>query len=225
MKDFAEILKAVAWPITVFAIVIILRFRVGELAGALAKKVMDSNRLKVRWPGGAFELASQVARTSIGPAAKSQAGESDADEFTRLALEYENLKIADLSHRVAERMKLADRLGRLAILLNSSRKTLAGGNEGQLVALATAAVLEPRPRDILTLMTASERVRFKFTGYRIVLAIPVIAKGVLGSTTIDRLEEMLRNVERNAKSSEDEDLQDLIDATRRTLSDLRRQID
>jgi hypothetical protein len=225
MRDVAEILKAIAWPIAVSIMFFYLRFQLTSLAGALVSKVHESRNIKLRGAGLVFEMASQVARASIAPTSKTNAAESDKDEFDRLAREYQGLDIADLKERVAQRFKLADRLGELAVSLELPRKNLASGNEGELVALATAAVMQPKARDLTNLQVAAKRVAFKFTAYRLVLAIPTLAnEDNLRQATIARLEEMLTDIGKNSKSNEDPDLQELIDTTRHTLADLRIQI-
>lgn len=224
MSGVAEILKAVAWPIAVGVIFFYLRSQVNLLAGVLVTKLGEANRIKFRVAGMVFEMASQMTRASIAPTSKTRAGESDRDEFDRLAREYHDLAIADLQERVAQRFKLADRLGDLAVSLDLPRKKLANGNEGEIVALATAAIMQPKTRDLAALRVAARRVRFKFTAYRLVMTVPNLAKDDLRSATLARLEEMLKDIEENSKSKEDADLQELIDTTRQTFADLRTQI-
>jgi hypothetical protein len=183
MRDVAEILKAVAWPIAITVIFFYIRSQVNLLAGVLVTKVGEANRIKLRVAGTVFEMASRMTRASVAPTSKTQAGESDRDEFDRLAREYQDLDIADLQERVEQRFKLADRLGELATSLDLPRKKLANGNEGELVALATAAVLEPEARDLAVLRVAAARVHFKFTAYRLVLTVPNLAKNDLRSPT------------------------------------------
>ncbi|MDL2408505.1 hypothetical protein PY650_23235 [Rhizobium calliandrae] len=161
MKDVAEILKAVAWPITTVIVFFYLRHQLTFLVASVIRRISDANKLKFRFLGLTFEMASQLARTSIAPTKKTKTDETDADEFVRLAGEYQDLDIQGTKERVAKRFELADRLGDLAVALNLPRANLAKGNEGYLVAFATAAILQPMPDDLKNLRTAASKVKFK----------------------------------------------------------------
>ncbi|TCU33142.1 hypothetical protein [Rhizobium azibense] len=220
MKDLVEILKALAWPGTVVIIFFYLRNQATFAAAALIRKIGHADKVKLRLPGVAFEMASQVARTSITPTKKSREGETDAAEFERLAREYTELSIPDKKERAAKRFELADRLGELAVSLNLPRSSLARGNEGEIVALATAAILEPMAHDLRNMRTAAAKGEFKFTAYRLVLTIPALASDARPAT-IARLEAMLNDIETRSKSREDDDLQELVETTRLALADLQ----
>ena len=106
-----------------------------------------------------------------------------------------------------------------------ARRDLASGNEGQLVALATSVIQQPTRGDLGALEIAATKAKFKFTGYRLVLAfISILSTGNVRATTLGRIEEALRQIEQNTDANSDEPLQRLIDRARTTISALRDEL-
>jgi hypothetical protein len=163
-----------------------------------------------------------VARGTIKGQETNETTEEPEKEFDRLAVEYDNLNLADRAKHVEARFKLADRLGQLALKLRLPRPAMAQStSEGRLVALATATALRPMASDLAALETAAHTANFNFTRYRIVLGlIPTLAKPVVGRETLTRAESILADVEARPKATTDESLQRLIDRTRATVAEL-----
>ncbi|MDQ0467641.1 hypothetical protein [Labrys wisconsinensis] len=232
MHDFVQIVQAVAWPLVVLAALLLLRRDLASLVDEIAGSFRRSRRIKYKGFGVALELAGEIAqdtvkqRTSIEPAANSESAER---EFEALAVAYRDLKIADPAQRAAERRRLADRLGGLAIALRIDRHKLSTGHEGERVALATAVLLSPARGDLGHLLSAasppSGSSLFRFTGYRIVLALtPTLSHERVGKGQLDRVEKILNVVEQNANAATDEPLQTLIDRTRAVVEEMRRDL-
>jgi hypothetical protein len=80
MKEIAEIIKAVAWPIAIVTVVLMFKAQVISLLASFSTKVADANRLKLRVAGATMELACEVVRGSIPLSGKSTGptGETEA---------------------------------------------------------------------------------------------------------------------------------------------------
>ena len=104
----------------------------------------------------------------------------------------------------------------------SSDWELANGTEGRLVALATAVVLEPMRGDLAAIEKAAAAVRFKYTAYRLVLALisamPTVA---LNKRTLKRLDAILAAIAANAGAAAGPPLQSIIDRTKDEIENFR----
>jgi hypothetical protein len=171
----------------------------------------------VRSCGAQFLL---ISGKSTGPT-----GETEAQEFLRLVTEYDNVNEPDPAKRVEIRHRLADRLGQLAISLKEVRRDLASGSEGRLVALATAVVRSPARGDLGALVAAAENVKFKFTGYRIVLALVSLLSGDnVRPTTLARVEDAVKEVAANTDAKSDPPLQRLVGRALEAITALRQEL-
>ncbi len=223
MRDFAELLKAVAWPSVALTALLLLRSQAGSVVSELAAKIRRAKNLTIGGKAG-LSLAEEIIRGNILPDNTTTTAAQDLPaEFEQLAAKYDDIGINDLAERVAARHRLADRLGRLAITLKLPRGALSEAlSEGKLVALATMAVLKPMAGDLTAIKRASETAKFNFTRYRLVLAlVPTLSKTVVGAETLDRAEVILHTIEDRADATTDPSLQRLIDKTRLMVSALR----
>jgi hypothetical protein len=218
LLEFAAILKAIAWPVVVFLAVWFFRKQLSLLISAFSTKIERSTRISIGGKRG-IELIEEVVRGSI----VTSGGATTQERFEALALEYDDLRIGGNEERVEARHKLANQLGDLAVKLRLARGALSDSNsEGKLVALATAALLKPMPRDITTLAKASEKANFNFTRYRIVLSVtPTLARADVSASTLDTVDAILNNVEHRPDVATDPPLQRLIEKTRAAVDDLR----
>ena len=218
MRDVALLLRAVAWPVVALIVLYLFHRELRSVIGEFSEKIRRASRLKLTLSG--LELAEEVARGAIKA---YTAAEEPEREFERLAVEYDKLNIADASKRVEARFRLADQLGQLALILRLPRPALSQSlSEGKLVALATAAALEPMANDLAALERAANTANFMFTRYRIVLAlIPVLTRPAIGRETLGRVEVILTAVEARPNATTNDSLQRLIDRTRTTVAELR----
>lgn len=232
MHDFVQFVQAVAWPLVALTALLILRRDLANLVDEIAESIHRSNKLKYKGFGMAVELACEIAqvavpaKTSVGLPADGPAAQQ---EFEKLAVAYRDLKVADYTQRVAERRHLADQLGAWANNLPADRSKLSTGHEGERVALATAILLRPMRGDLTHLLSAASpppnTVLFKFTGYRIVLALTTSLSGdKISERQLGRIEKVLDAVEQNANAASDPGLQALLDRTRAVVEEMQREI-
>jgi hypothetical protein len=230
-----QLVQAVSWPLVAFIALLLLRRDLANLVDEVAGTIRRSRRVKYKGFGVTLELASEIAqgevvtKTTVVPAANALAAQAAQEEFETLAVAYRDLKISDPAQRVAERRRLADQLGASADALRIERSKLSSGHEGERVALATAILLKPMRGDLIHLLTAASPPRgtslFKFTGYRIVLALtPTLSADSVGKRQLDRVEKVLDAVEQNANAAVDQPLQNLLDRTRAVVDEMRHHL-
>src|SRR5882757_7765517 len=218
MREAADILRALAWPIVALTALLLLRSEIRLLFASLSAQAARLNRIKAGKV--VIELAEEIARGAIVRGAPDVTPKTDSplQEFDQLAKQYDELSIESYSERVDARRRLADRLGALAVELRLPRVELSeSSSEGKLVALATAAMLTPKTRDILALEKAAQRANFNFTRYRIALAlVPTLARPDVGARTLERVREVLDEIEQRSPAPTHESLQRIIDRVRAT---------
>jgi len=217
MRDWALLIRSLAWPIVALTAMATFRLELVGIFSAIKRQIENAKRFKGRAFGASFELASEVTQRFVQNVSKSDgpATESETEEFARKVHEYENFNDPDARTRAKLRHPLADRLGTLAVSLGLKRLELANGSEGQLVALATAIVLHPLRGDLAAIEKAAAKVTFKYTAYRLVLAlISVIPTVALNKRTLQRLEAILANIAANARAADDPALHSIIESTK-----------
>lgn len=187
MREMAALLKTIAWPVVVLVALWALRSSILSLLSALSGKIDRASRLKLGGKAG-LELVEEIVRGSIISGQSSRT--ATVEEFEKLATQYNEMKITDEAERVAERQRLADRLGELALHLNIKRSEIPqNASEAHLVAIATAMALRPMARgDLDTLEKAARISDYNFTRYRIVLALaPMLARPKIGARALRRI--------------------------------------
>jgi hypothetical protein len=219
MQEVAALLKAIAWPAVVLIVFFLMRSQLLSLLSVLATKMDRSSRVKIGGKLG-IELAEEVVRGHISLGHGSAT--ATLQDFERHAEEYDKLRISDEAERVAERRRLADRLGSLALQLRLGREGLAQSHsEGQLVALATSIVLKPMGRDLASLEKAAKTANFNFTRYRMVLALtPTLARPNVNAQILRRVGAVLDDVETRPNVETAPALQRLIERTRAAIPEL-----
>jgi hypothetical protein len=226
MHDFVELVHAVAWPVVALTALLLLRADLSNLIERVGEFLRRTKTIKAKGPFGiALDLAAEIAQRGIpGPEVE---GSVSRQEFETLAAEYRVLKVASYSERVAARRRLSDRLGALVLALDLDRNELSSGHEGERVAFATASLIMPKQGDIGRLLIAAstkssdpESRLYRFTGYRIVLALTPQITGA-SKRQLEKAEKTLEAVERNAVADEDSSLQALIDRTRAVIEEAR----
>lgn len=221
MNDAASLLHAVAWPIVILIIFFTLRHQVGTLLSRINDKIQYATRIKIGKTG--IELAEIISQRSIIaraiPAGKTN--EQMLSDFEQLSKDYGSVNDPDLRTRVATRTDIADRLGELGLQLKLSRVGLSESNlEGKLVALATMIIRKPTSADLACLERAAKIANYRFTRYRLLLALlPTLSNPALTSNILLRMEKVINSVE-DRQDRPDQPLQDLIDRTRNAIADM-----
>lgn len=211
MDDFVAFIEHLAWPTVAFFALIAIAVPVIRLLWVLASKIDRAQEFSLGKDG--IKFTDQLAEVSLRLAAtevrqdnikavvfegqSSVANREQAKvELDRLAAEYVGLNIADYGLRVEKRSELADRMSKLVITFALDRNTLVNEeDEGHLVALATAVLVEPKREDVALLEKSSKKADFNFTRYRIVLALSVlIARRLVGAGEKAAMTNLLSNV-------------------------------
>ena len=123
-------------------------------------------------------MVEEVVRGSIIPRQVSRTGA--VEEFEKLAVQYNELHISDEAERVAERMRLADRLGALYLQLEHARTKFPDtATEAQIVVLATAISIKPMRSDLDSLEKAAKIANFNFTRYRRLIPLSQVGQYVV----------------------------------------------
>lgn len=228
--DSLALTGAVAWPATTLVGLLVFRTQVVAILEALSLKLGQAEQISIGKDG--LTLVSTIARQNIlgsdalaqrpsqaSPAVLGTVASSIEDErqeFDRLVQEYDACKIPDIAERIRARRRLADRLGALALSLAIDRKELAmSGQEGRMVALATAVILSPGAGDLEHLRSAVGQAKFNFTRYRIVLALPPALTADNSAEAVQLALSVLTAAE--AHPNTDANLRGLVQATRRVI--------
>lgn len=205
MNSAVGIIQALAWPAVAAGALWAFHAPLAELLAVTGRKI-ERGSVKLTVGDLALEIAEESLRAGItqtAPTATANGGiaETPRDEFRRLTGEYANLRttVRDPQLRLATRHRLADRLGALVVELSLPRRQIAAGDEGERVALATAAVLRPEPDDLAALLVAAGRPSGPFTGYRTLLAIiPSLARARVRKRVLETAGKVVDGVEINA---------------------------
>lgn len=226
MTEVAQLLHALAWPLV--TLVLIWRFgdEFKKLIVKLGDRLDQAATIKLKLAGlGALELAGLVAKRSIVPipggapamaVTAGRAGETQQQEFDRLIVAYEAVNDPDRSQRVAKRDALAYQLGELGRRMQIARSTLAEGSDAKIAVLATMVTADPKRGDLPHLATASTRVAYKFSAYRLVLALLSFLSSFPPSPrSLHKAVDILDEIEKRLKP--DEDLAAIIDRARRAI--------
>ncbi len=150
-----------------------------------------------------------------GPASDSR-GETPQQEFDRLISAYVAVDDVDRSQRVAKRDQLANRLGEVGRKLQIARSALAAGPDAKIAVLATMITADPRKGDLSHLATAAAHVEYKFSGYRLVLALlSFLSNFPPTSNSLRKAMVILDEIEKRVNP--DDDLAAIIDRARHVI--------
>ena len=221
MLEVAHILRAISWPIV--ALVAFYKFG-GDLRRLIERigvRVDQAANIKIKMAGLGLELAGLVVkRNGAGarPLTVDKPDETPLQEFERLLAEYEAVNSPERARRVERRNQLADRMGQLARQLKLARSALAEGPDVKIAALATVIIIEPKKSDLSHLSKAAQNVQYKFSGYRLVLALlAFIATFPLSPKSLALAVALLDDVETRTSAADDDDLSAIIEHTRRLI--------
>jgi hypothetical protein len=233
VHEFAELARALAWPITVLIAIYVLRAELRGFMNKLTEQISKAASISIGTKGLDIKLAAVNTRVTAIQATQEQAtrgrkrprrNEQEASggkvptRLSDLAFEYLSLDISDRRERIRRKNEMAREMGDLVVEENVSRKLLASdGDEGLIVALAAAVVGQPKPDDLALLLGTQRMAKRLHVRYRLVLALAVlINKGFVADADRERVDSSLTLFDKGADTS----LSKLIADTRSLLQEV-----
>ncbi len=219
MHDFAELARALAWPLTVLIAIYVLREELRGFMNKLTEQISKAATISIGTKGLDIKLAAVNTRVTAIQATQEQAKSSavrgrkglrrDREEanggeiparLSDLASEYLNLDIPDHRERVRRKNEMTHEMGDLVLEANVSRKLLvSSGDEGLIVAFAAAVVAQPELDDLALLLGTRGVAKRLHVRYRLVLALAVlINKGFVADTDREPVDTTLTVFDRGA---------------------------
>jgi hypothetical protein len=219
MRDFAELARALGWPVTVLIAIFLLRAELRGFMNKLTEQISKAASISIGTKGLDIKLAAVNTRVTAIQAVQEQAKSSatrgrkrsrrDKEEanggeiptqLSDLASEYLNLDIPDHRERVRRKNEMAHEMGDLVVEANVSRRLLVtSGNEGLIVAFAAAVVAQPETDDLALLLGTQGVVKRLHVRYRLVLALAVlINKGAVADADRERVNTTLAVFDKGA---------------------------
>jgi hypothetical protein len=236
MHDFAELARALSWPVTVLIAIYLLRAELRGFINKLTELISNAASISIGTKGLDIKLAAVNTRVTAIQATQEQAKSAAArgrkrsrrDEekvdggeiptrLTDLALKYLNLNIPDYRERVRRKNEMAHEMGDLVVEANVSRKLLVSSDEGLIVAFSAAVIAQPEPGDLALLLGTQGLAKRLHVRYRLVLALAVlINKGLVADADRERIDTTLTVFDKGA----DAPLSKLIADTKSLLQEI-----
>lgn len=227
IHDVIGLSSAVAWPLVAVLVLAVFGWPLCRLVSELSGRIRTARNVALGKDGisvgDAFdetEVRLAILETRIDTLKEillqaPPPPRSDAlQELEDLATEYEALHVEDYQTRVKRRMRLADRMGELAVKAADLTQLAHSDREGMLVALASAILLAPREEYLVLIEQACPRARYRFTRYRFTLALGLLlARGFLDHSDAPAVRRVLDGLERGTGPSADSALARLIRQT------------
>jgi hypothetical protein len=224
-RDLVDLIGYLAWPVTVFVIFFVMKKQTREAIESINKRISDP-RTKIGLGTEGLTIETQVNAVdsrvesmqisqdqlkalllSITPApAIPKAGDQKPEippALTQLARNYLDIRVPDYRERVARKNQCVQEMAAIVIRERVPKDALAhSGNEGLIVAMATAINTLPEQGDMECLLSASEHATLLHVKYRIVLAfLALIQKGLAKPSDYARIEGVLKAFSQGADHS------------------------
>ncbi|HEX3144913.1 MAG TPA: hypothetical protein VHQ64_13150 [Pyrinomonadaceae bacterium] len=206
-----------AWPVTVLALVVVLRREIQEICKSLSRRIADPASSLIIGKGGleikgrvdaalgrieSLEIDQNQSKELIfGVLGKKElkAGtvpgrdETVAPELLKLADEYLKISASEWSERVRLKDECARRMSNLVLTRNVSKDLLAGqDHEGLLMALVTAIHAAPEQGDFDRISRIAQKVKRLHVKYRIAMALGrLFEQNLAGEADVARCKEIL----------------------------------
>jgi hypothetical protein len=220
MRDLAELLKAIAWPVTVLVALYVLRNQIQAFLTKLSDSISHAAQITVTRRGVEIKLDNKIAavnsRIEALNAAQEQVTETvykskrrqvrgqkgmqalaDIPQGLRdLAAAYMAVKENDWRQRVLRKNELALQMGDFVIREDVPRDLLAKeGDEALHLALAAAVAADPEPGDLhRVLLVAPTTVRLHVR-YKLVVALTaLINKGLVQQKDVSAIRGALQRM-------------------------------
>ncbi|WP_369720165.1 hypothetical protein AB8Z38_23555 [Bradyrhizobium sp. LLZ17] len=191
MHEFVELVKALAWPVTLLIGVCTLRSELRLFMTRISEAISQAAQITVGRRGVDIKLAQRITavntrvtavqamqiqtRTAHRLKHSDQTATKVPDELLVLASQYCGLQIADYRTRLHRKNALALEMGEIVVRSRLDRALLSSHKDEALaLALTAATIAEPRAADFDLVLDASTWCKRLHVRYRIVLAISVL---------------------------------------------------
>lgn len=232
MKDFAELMSAIAWPAVVGVAMWWFRTSLKEIADGFAERVRTAKTLKY----GKFTLEGLVqaqkqmeVRVSTMAAqqgvvvdkvfARQSQGVGLPDDLRALAKEYMEVTIEDRRERVRRKNELARQMADIVLSQGlSPDDLLKSDSEGVWMAVVSAIAIRPQEGDLESLLDVADRATRLHVRYRTVVAlIACMVKQPVPVKSFASIKKALRKMSKDADSP----LETVIEQASTALDDLK----
>jgi hypothetical protein len=226
-RDAVALVGHLAWPLTALLLLVLLRREVRSIAEALRGRIADRNsdlaitKAGIETRTNIEAVKARLATVEVGQDQQNHlllqqvtaAGETTGvtDELREMAAAYLHIDIPDWAQRTRAKDDAANGMGLYVVTHHISRDALADeGDEGLILALASAVLLDPQREDTRRLLGASVGVNRLHVRYRILLAFNrLLERRLITGEESGRL----RGVLAQFRVGADDSLRQRIDAT------------
>lgn len=228
MHEFVELVKALAWPVTLLIGVYTLRSELRLFMTRISEAISQAAQITVGRRGVDIKLAQRITavntrvtavqamqiqtRTAHRLKHGDQAATKVPEELLALASQYSGLQITDYRTRLHRKNAIALEMGEIVVRSHLDRILLVGRKDEALaLALAAATIAEPKTTDFDLVVDASTWCKRLHVRYRIVLAISVlINEGLTPSNSAEQIQHSLMTMSEGA----DQPLNNIISDTK-----------
>ena len=208
--DVVAVIGHLAWPLVILFLAIGLRKELKGAIRAIAIRVGDRDTdVSITKGGLSLKRATEAieARMTTVEAGQGQLnhvllqrdGRQNAqpieitDELREMARAYLAIEVPDRARRTMLKDSSANEMGYYVVAHRVSRDELAKEqDEGLVLALASAVLLDPQPQDAELLLNAAQHIRRRHVQYRILVAFTrLYERGLVTDDERDRLRTLL----------------------------------